>query len=423
MNKTVLYITAICFLFCTQNAFSKSAFSISFGPVNLGNSRIPLNLGDFNISVSDHNEDFKAIFVRDSVQWVRTENNLLIPRARLGLIFSDITKTFHIQHHGETIIPQLRKNQYYTEIFINLFNPTAVHIKSGQTNYSSVVVTAKPVEKGKKSHLIDYSCSRNQIKITGLDDQYISLGCRMERRGAYGKERPRLSVTWTTSNYTLKDKTPPPYTSFFNSSHPVKLKLIDKEGLEREVTISAKVPKRLHRLKLAYGLGPYTFSSTFEGDKQDNVAPAFMLYGKYDFTESISARFFDALVYNKSTFNNSGMYFAYHLADALDGRFSFIPLLGVQGLYFKHQNAPKADNNLIYPQGFEMVFRHAFNIENYVVVYGMFFSTNTAEDYTNTWVRWGKNYFWELNYINWGKGDYKTEMFGLSIGFLLGQWF
>ena len=107
----------------------------------------------------------------------------------------------------------------------------------------------------------------------------------------------------------------------------------------------------------------------------------------------------------------------------MDGRFSFVPLLGIQGLYFKHQNAPKADNNLIFPQGFEMVFRHAFNIENYVIVYGMFISTDKAEDYTNTWVRWGKNYFWELNYINWGKGKYKTQMFGLSIGFLLGQWF
>lgn len=400
-----------------------SAFNITFGPVNIGTSRIPLKLKDFEVEVENHKGEIKAIFVRNSVQWVRTKDNMLVPRARLGIIINDITKDFHIQYGGETVIPQLRKNNYYTEIFVSLFNPNVITVKQHQETYSTITVTAKPVTKGRKSKLIDYSCSRYNIQITGLDDQYLSVGCRMERRGVHGDERPRLTVKWITSNYTLTDGTPPPFLSIFNTTHPTKLTLKDKKGQTREVTIKAKVPKRIHRLKLAYGLGPYTFSQSYFDDKVENVAPTFMLYGKYDFTNTISVRLFDALVINQSIFNNSGMYFAYQLADAMDGRISVVPLLGFQGLYFKHTNAPKAENRLIYPQGFEIVYRHAFNIENYTIVYGMFFSTSSEQEYTNSWIRWGKSYFWELNYINWAQDQYKSQMVGLSIGFPLAQFF
>ncbi len=413
----------ILLLFSLLFCLSGPVFSISFGPVNIGDSRIPLALRSFNIEIEQNEKSVKAVFVKGSVQWIRTKENLLIPRARLAIIINDLKKKFHIHYSGETILPQVRRNKYYTEIFINLFNPKEMIIKSKGDLFSKISITAKPVKKGKKSKLIDYSCSRYAIKIKGLDDQYLSLGCRMERRGAYGKERPRLIVMWTTSNYTLLDGTPPPYISFFNTSHPVKLNLKDKKGTIREVTISAKVPKRLHRLKTAYGFGPYAFSSSRFDQKIENIAPTFMIYGKYDFTKTVSLRFFDALVYNKSIFNNSGIYFAYHLADILDGRVSIVPLLGFQGLYYKHYSAPNASNNLIYPQGFEVVLRHIFDIENYNVVYGMFFSTSGREEYTNSWVRWGKSYFWELNYINWAKDENKTQMFGLSIGFPFKQFF
>ena len=38
-------------------------------------------------------------------------------------------------------------------------------------------------------------------------------------------------------------------------------------------------------------------------------------------------------------------------------------------------------------------------------------------EYRNVWVRWGKNYFWELNLIEWGQDDFKASMWGLSVGF------
>ena len=37
-------------------------------------------------------------------------------------------------------------------------------------------------------------------------------------------------------------------------------------------------------------------------------------------------------------------------------------------------------------------------------------------DYKNIWIRAGKKYFWELNYIQWSQNGRSAKSFGLSVG-------
>ena len=57
------------------------------------------------------------------------------------------------------------------------------------------------------------------------------------------------------------------------------------------------------------------------------------------------------------------------------------------------------------------------------MTYGKFLSTDTDEQYDNIWLRWGRNYFWELNYIKWGRDNQEVKTYGLSIGFPIGNLF
>jgi len=119
-------------------------------------------------------------------------------------------------------------------------------------------------------------------------------------------------------------------------------------------------------------------------------------------------------LYSRSYFNNSGLYFSYDLASAFDERVLINALLGFQGLHYRFKSGDKTVFRLIYPQGFEVIYKHAFK-ENYNLTYGMFLSTGN-ETYTNAWIRYGKKSFLEFNYINWGHQENEIKMWGLSVG-------
>ena len=72
------------FTACTY-ASDSGSFSISFGQVKVGEHRIPIDLRDFKVIINTDQIKIKANFLKKSVQWIRTANNLLQPRARLGI--------------------------------------------------------------------------------------------------------------------------------------------------------------------------------------------------------------------------------------------------------------------------------------------------------------------------------------------------
>ena len=402
--------------------YAIASLNISFGPVKVGEKRMKIDLKNFSLVGERKNEEISSKIYRGSTQWIRTKENILAPRA---LVSIDVRseKTVSLKYQGKNTVLQ-GVNKKNIKVYVNIFDPEPMEIYEDDKLLDRLRLHSKIKLSKKEGHLIDYSCSAYGVEIEGLDDQYVSVGCLNETFGKMGKEYNRLSLTWSTTNYYLENGARSPFVSIIMNKSPIVMSMINDEGDKRKVVIKTKYHKRYHRLKTAFGLGPYTFKAiSGEAEQETTIAPAVMLYGKWDLTKDTSFRFFDALIYNKSLFNNAGFYFAYDLAYALDGRFKIVPLLGAQVLTNKYDSNSKATHRILYPQGFEALYKHAFGIENYNIVYGMFLSTDSEETYDNAWIRWGKGYFWELNYIRWGRDGDESSMWGLSIGLPLGQYF
>ncbi len=395
------------------SSFKSFSQTFSIGKFSIGETRIQVELDDFLIR--NKNEKIKSRWIADSVQWIRNENNLLVPRARLQLEVPSNEPNIYFGQQNKIILPQNIGDRYTTQIYIELFNPQPIKIFSAEKLIDTILIEANSAKKARSKQLIDYSCSPYNLKIDGLDSEYISLGCKMERLGKIGSEHPRLEITFSSTNLKTLNNDPAPYSLFLEGESHSEIELRGIDQKIKTLKIDAFVPNRLYRFKTSLGFGPYLYQSKYlTGVQNSNLAPSFMLYGKIDLNETTSFKLFDALLYSKTLFNNSGVYFSYDLAEIFDGRILINTLLGFQGLHYKYSPATPAQFRLLYPQGFEVIYKHAL-IENYHLTYGMFFSTS-SEQYTNSWLRYGKKSFIELNYINWGHEDSSIKMIGLSIG-------
>lgn len=405
------FIFLFSLLLLVDNSFAQI---FSFAKFSIGDSRIHADLNDFVIHTN--HKDVKATWDTESVQWIRNENNLLVPRALLKISIAHNVDQIHIRYHRSTIIPVTKNNISETKIYIDLFNPDIPLIYSGTILLDQIIIEAKAVTDAKSKQLIDYSCSPYNLQLFGIDTEYLSVGCKMNRLGKFGSERPLLEVTLSSTNLRTLNNEKPPYTIYLEDSSPIEIKM---KGVDQKILnfrLNATIPDRLHRLKTAIGLGPYIYQSRYKGDVQNsNFAPSVMIYGKFDLTETASFKAFDALLYSKSLFNNSGLYFSYDLADVFDGRVLINALLGFQGLHYRFSKNNPTLFRLIYPQGFEVIYKHAF-LENYNLTYGMFLTINSSESYTNSWLRYGNNTFLEFNYIRWGHDTAQIKMWGVSVG-------
>ena len=399
-----------------------AAQDISFGPVEIAEKRINLSSNDFNIKFKLETQiAAKAVLKNDSIEWIRTQEILPVPRARLALYIKGEAQDYHLRYDQQSLLTQQKGKYAHAQFYVSLFSEENVQIYKNGKHIGHVEIEAK--KKSGTAHYIDYSCSRNNITVKGMDEELMSLGCRTQRLGSFGNETPMLEILWSSANYRLLDKSKAPYLAVFLDKRPVKIKVANRDGEVREIEISASVPKRLHRLNTAIGFGPYAFETTFKEDssseqesKDSPVAPAFMIYANLKLTQDSSIRGFNAAVWDESIFNNAGIYFANDIALIFDRKLSITTLLGMQSLYFQFDSKQEIINEPIFPQGLEFTYKHAFDIENYIVSGGLFVSPAESIDYQNIWIRWGKNYFWELNYIYWGKESFSAKMWGLSIG-------
>lgn len=425
INKLILCLLSLL-LYNVLYAQVREVRAISLGPVQLGESRLPINLQDFEIKTATPNSANNGLpltisWINDSTQWVRNDVNLLIPRARMAIAFSSPSPDLSLTYSGTSIIPEKTEGRFYTEVYVSLFDSEKIYLYQGSTVIKEIWVEGKPPANQTKTNLIDYSCSPYQVTIEGMEDEYLSAGCRIERIGVPGLETPRLEITWSSTNLRLLSEVPPPYVVVLSEGNTAEVQVKNRNNQLRTLTFKAKLPKRLHRFKVGMGIGPYTFDIESQNIRKNRLTASPMLYSNLTLTPSTSLRFFDALVAASGTFNNFGSYFAYDLANLFDNRIQIVPLIGLQHLYFKYDKHSPSYNHLIYPQGFEVNYRHAFGLENYLLGYGMFLSTSKEYDYKNIWLRFGKSLFAEINYIEWGRNDLHARMWGLSFGFPLFQ--
>jgi hypothetical protein len=388
-----------------------------------GQERLRLTTSDFEVKINTNSNNLiiKSILDKTSIEWVRIKNVLLIPKARIKIKVSKTNKKLHLTYKDQIYNFQQSTKSMFAVITISLFEKGKVFINDGKEDIANIQIIPKAK---KRKILVDFSCSRNDIKVDGLENELFTIGCHTKPVGKFGKEKPMLEILWMSPELKIKNSSLVPYNAAFLNKLPVKVNVVNiYTGKEKVITISVKIPKRLHRLFTAYGLGPYSFN-TKTVDKEDKVlskseplAPALFFYINYKISDTTSIRGFDAAVFKESKFNNAGIYLGNDFGFSFDNKLYFSTLLGVQYLYFKFDEKNPEVSQPIFPQGIEVMYRHAFDIPNYIISGGIFLSPSDNFDYKNVWVRWGKNYFWELNFIEWGQDEFKASMWGLSIGF------
>lgn len=417
----MLKLFSLFFVFSLSLAQAENHVQLKKLP--LGENRLPMSKNDLGIEIiNPKGTKIKAYFDNNSFEWIRYDDILLIPQARLKIQVQKLNTASYIVYKNQTINFQHSKKYSYAELYVSLFESHPIIIRDAENEQ----ITLKPFFKDpKKSNLlVDYSCSRNNIRVEGLKNEHFTIGCRTKRIGAYGQEKPMLEILWMSPELRIKGAQFLPYQAAFLSQKPIS---IDVENIytkeQKTITIKASIPKRLHRLFTAYGFGPYAFeteSMTEDGElltKSEATVPALMFYINYKISETTSIRGFEAAVFKDSVFNNAGIYLGSDFGFALDNKLYFSTLIGVQYLYFQFDEDSEIISEPIFPQGIEFMYRHAFDIPNYIISGGVFLSPSETVDYQNVWIRWGKNYFWELNLISWGKEDFKATTYGVSLGF------
>jgi hypothetical protein len=319
-----------------------------------------------------------------------------------------------------------------TELFVPLFTPGQDEIRATIDGRDAARIgferRADRARRAASRHAIDHSCTPWGVKIAGLDDAYLTASCRMVPIGPLVGQEPYLEVLWTAPDVVLANGAAFPLTTALRDGKPARTTVTGPGGKPRVVELSASVPPRLPRLRLAAGAGPYSLETRDSAGNHtgNGVAGGLMLYGNFRIKDNVSIRGFDAVVSqspaNTALFNNLGVYFAYDLKKFWDGRGKLVALLGGQALTFAPHGLGSASfNQVIAPQGFEFSYLHAFGNKNTTLSGGLFLQPSTSTPYQNYWLRYGRRCFGELNYISWRSYERSAKMLGVSVGFPLAQ--
>ncbi len=378
-----------------------------------GIPRVDLNLDDMKPVITGSLKDVLEIkFDKETLYWERPDD-ILRPYVHLTI---EIPKkspakylTYKDQEYHFELVGKMKKAYLKFSLFDNdsiLIDDTTIHF----------YYTGK-----KKVHHIDYDCIKYQVKIEGANDLPLTVSCFNDVFGESLELKNILKIVIKIPHWDVND-----INILARESDTKRIIIENKNREKKELKISYKMRERKKRLNLALGLGPYQFSFLQEDFEKEVVISPIMLYGNVYLVDEHSFRMFDFFAYNESMFfNNMGLYYAYTMAAAFDGLIKITPLIGLQGINVRNDFKKETFSDLIGPQGFEVTWHHSFGIENYLVGVGMFLSPGQGTDYKNVWIRWGKGFFWELNFLSYRKEkkEIYTKSWGLSVGFPIGSFF
>jgi hypothetical protein len=407
-----VFLTALAVFLYIRMSFSSSEVlqNLTLGPVEIGEERMKIELQDFAIDFDQ--KKIQASWIKDSLQWVRQDNILLMPRALMMIKVP--SGGFHIRYHQRSWLFQKNNQHSFIQIWVSLFDPEPIKVYRGAEFYTSIGLVPQVKNKG---HLIDYSCAPWDVSMEGLSTDFVTMGCRLQRLGLPGSEKPLLEIHWSAASHRLKDQSSPPYVALITHNRALEFQVENSKKKSQDVRVNADLPARLYRLRLAASTGPHRFNidREFFPNKAQTTATV-MLYGNYFLSEKASLRFFNAWVDQIAFFNNAGLYYASEVGEFLDRRFSFTTLLGTQHLTFKPRGGEESAVQMIYPQGAELTWRHPFGQLNKRMTLGGFVDFSGTYNYQNSWLRYGGKYFIEVNFLKWDQNDKSAELWGLSVG-------
>lgn len=383
-------------------------------------------------------EGVEAAIVPESIQWVRTQEVLVLARARLHVKVKGSAAGV-IRNAGASQIFDQQKDWAHAEIPVALISgvPTEITLRrAGETvetkgSFSLKFHSSKPAED--RVH-IDASCSPYQVRADSIaltSNSWAFVGCRLVYTEGTEHLIPSLEmfVYWdgvgqsVLLNGVAVPSTLPGVWPLRLRSEPGFAKLENSANGEKQaLLLSYRLRPELHLGSFGLGIGPYNYRySTATGKENVNSAAAVLtLYGSVFFNHYMRSVLFSILPIHSKIFNDTGIYLMIEQARILDNRMSINFLLGGHGILFPYDGANYF--RFSFPQGIEVVFRDLpFRRNN--LMFGAFAYPFAGErSYYNIWVRWGMGpYFGEVNYIKWDEivrsGTLVgAEMWGLSFG-------
>ena len=91
--------------------------------------------------------------------------------------------------------------------------------------------------------LIDYSCSGYNLRVFGLDEGFLSVGCEIIRENIKGDVVPTLNVNWISSEYKTLDLHHGPYVISFSRGREAKVLVKIDQGGKKEIQFKVDFPK------------------------------------------------------------------------------------------------------------------------------------------------------------------------------------
>lgn len=410
MNK-ILFLISLFSIF----AYSSEPLVGVGEQLQESDNRIELLESEIIPVINPRTVSFNASISPDSVEWVRAKGVLPLPRV-LVIVKSKLdAKRLSVSYQGVNYqFQQTKFENSEARFYASPYETSRANLKIDGKTSSRLGFYVKR-RKASEAHTIDYNCYKYGLEVKGMDGEHLSVGCSKTTHGSFGSEKALLQVHWIAPAWTSSLEGSEHNIATISGDNPVEINLVGAKNKRRRMRISASSPDRNKRLFLAVGFGPYHYISKSNNETfDDEISFMYMLYSKFVLTEKHSVKLFDAFIQKESTFNNLGAYFSSDIAKIWDERLTFNTLIGFQDLLFETPEVKQ--HKIIYPQGIEMIYDHAFGLKNYKLMLGGFIDLGASIDYNNVWIRFGKRVFWELNYLKWEEDESKAESFGLSVG-------
>lgn len=380
----------------------------------------------------------RSNLVKGSLQWVRVQDVLVIPRARLALDLEDIDSG-QISNSGFTEMIEVRSRQGHVEIPVALIsgskNSIWVKVKKNGTLFEGELrlrFRAKQPRSLSDSQIyVDPSCSAFAVEPESIGrsgEDWAYVGCRLVRVNDQEGQTSSLEVFvfWDHVGQVIRIggiDAPAPTTSVWpfrltSSSDPVLL-----EGKYRQILLHFNVAKRLYNTQLNWGFGPYSYSFRGNGENLTSILPLIALDGTYFISEPLQVVAFGSTAGDSHHYTDLGFYFRIQNQRILDNRVGLHLLLGLHAVGFSSQG--QFYPVISFPQGVEFLFYDAFT-RNQNLGFGAFIYPLIAGNaYYDIWLKWGNRIFLKAHYYLWQAQSesvqFTTTGIGISVGFPLTQ--
>ena len=197
---------------------------VAIGPVVLiGEDHPSPDLADFPVHIEGSIPGLAAEWLASPVRWLRANDGLPVPRARLRVFVAVVPERILLHWRGRAVAFQASEGGAAAELFVPLLDGGTVIVDLDGKPAAKIRITVSP--RPGAAHAIDHSCSPWELQVSGLDDTFLSANCRMMPVGRIGSEEASLEVRWAAAGVTLPDGSTPPHTAHHRSpACSIKLK-------------------------------------------------------------------------------------------------------------------------------------------------------------------------------------------------------